>query len=208
MCLSDCQKCKYLDRTPHHQSDIICSLNPAYAAAWKRLNSLDEYSLKCLPIDECRDFELDSAFEEKAIALSLSFSSWQTLARESQNPSIIEALKAISFQLELSLTAEQWQAMRSARALPIANSSSDPYVRVALESQGISPHRDNWIHVDSSCIDAVAYSQPESILKIRFNSGQIYEYNNVPHNVFFSLLDADSKGHFFNRYIKDIYSYR
>lgn len=200
MCLSNCSKCKYLDRNPHHLGDIVCGLNPAYAAAWKRLNSLDEYTLKCLPIDECRDFELNPAFEEKEISLSLSFVSWQSLARESNNPSIIQALKDVSFQINLSLTVEQWQT--------IANSNTDAFVRVALEEQGIVPHRDPWIAIDSSCIDAVAYSQLESILRIRFNSGQVYQYDRVPHNVFLSLLDADSKGSYFSRYIKDIYPYR
>lgn len=67
MCLSNCQSCKYLDRTPHHRGDIVCGLNPSYASMWKRLNSLDKYSLDCLPIDDCREFELDPAFEEKAM---------------------------------------------------------------------------------------------------------------------------------------------
>ncbi|NJK58791.1 MAG: hypothetical protein HC939_23830 [Pleurocapsa sp. SU_5_0] len=80
MCLSDCSKCKYLDceasrrhRHPHHSSDILCSLEPAYAAMWKRLKSLDKYSLNCLPVDNCQEFELDPTFEEKTIALSLNF---------------------------------------------------------------------------------------------------------------------------------------
>ena len=171
MCLSDCSKCKYLDRQTHHWGDILCSLNLAYASACQRLKSLDEYSLKCLPIDDCGDFELDPAFEEKEISLFLSFFSWQTLARESKNPTVIQALKDVSFEINLSLTVEQWQA--------IANSNNDPFVRVALESQGIVPERDPWIVVNSSCIDAVAYphaiehSQQESILKIRFNSGDV-----------------------------------
>ena len=108
----------------------------------------------------------------------------------------------------------------------IANSNTDPFVRVALQEQGIKPHRDPWIAVDSSCIDAIAYLETESLLKIRFNTGYIYRYDHVPHNTFLNLLDADSKGaectakqalelnsrelggSYFNRHIKDIFPYR
>lgn len=90
----------------------------------------------------------------------------------------------------------------------IANSTLIPNVSAALEAEGFQPHQDPWIDVDSSCIDAIAYLQTESALKIRFNSGQVYQYDLVPHDVFLRLLDADSKGGYFNRYIKDIYSYR
>ena len=84
------------------------------------------------------------------------------------------------------LTFEQWQA--------IANSNTDPFIRVALEEQGIKPHRDPWIAVDSSCINAIAYLDIELLLKICFNSGLNYQYKGVPHNIFLDLLDANSKG--------------
>ena len=84
---------------------------------WKRLKSLDEYTLNCLPIDECQDFELDPAFEKKKIFLSLSFFSWQTLARESKNLTIIKALEDIFFEIDLSLTVEKWQAIAKERKL-------------------------------------------------------------------------------------------
>ena len=200
MCLSDCQSCKYFDRHPHHSNDIVCGLNPAYTSMWKRLHDLDEYTLKCVPIDECREFELNPELEEKEISLSLSFAAWQTLARESGHPAIIDALKDVLIQLNLSFTLQQWQA--------IANCNSDPYVRVSLESEGIKPQRYPWIHVDSSCIDAITYLQETSALKIRFNKGEIYQYDHVPHNLFLSLLDADSKGCFFNRHVRDAFPYQ
>ena len=200
MCLSDCSKCKYLDRNPHHSSDILCSLEPAYAAMWKRLKSLDEYSLNCLPVDDCQEFELDPIFEEKTIALSLNFFDWQKLERSTSNSTIGKALKDTIIELNLALTCENWQA--------IANSTLIPNVSAALEAEGFKPHQDPWIDVDSSCIDAIAYLQTESALKIRFNSGCIYQYENVSHNAFVNFLHADSKGRFFNRNIKDAYPYR
>ena len=215
MCLSNCSKCKYFDRTPHHSGDIVCSLNPAYASSriplrltatrgrssmWKRLKSLDEYSLACLPIDDCLEFELDPAFKEKAITLSLSFFDWQKLEQETSNSMIGNALRDTIIGLNLSLTQEEWQE--------IANSTAIPAVRVALEAEGIEAKRDPWICVDSSCIDAIAYLTAESILKIRFNSGLVYQYDRVAENVFLNLCDAYSKGHFFNHNIKDCYQYQ
>ena len=79
MCLSNCRECKYFNRSPHHRSDIVCTLDPAYANAFKRLESLDEASKSCLPIDDCRDFELDPQLEKKAIALRLNVSDWHKL---------------------------------------------------------------------------------------------------------------------------------
>ena len=223
MCLSDCSKCKYLDRNPHHRGDILCGLNPAYAAGWKRLESLDEYSKSCLPIDDCREFELDPSFEKKAmqrglggfpdpksrrgqrlhqeaIALSLNFFDWQKLERETSNPTIGNALRDTIIGVNLSLNREEWQE--------IANSTAIPAVRIALASEGIEAQRDPWICVDSSCIDAIAYLSAESILKIRFNSSLVYQYFRVEESTFLDFCDAQSKGRFFNQHIKDCYNYR
>jgi hypothetical protein len=127
---------------------------------WKRLKDLDKYSLNCLPVDDCREFELDPTFEEKAIALSLNFFDWQKLERETSNPTIGKALRDTIIELNLALTCENWQQ--------IANSTSIPNLRVALEESGFKRHQDSWIAIDSSCIDAVAYLEPETSLKIRF----------------------------------------
>lgn len=199
MCLSDCSKCQYLDHNPYHLGDIVCGVNPAYASMWKRLKSLDKFSLDCLPIDDCRDFGLDPSLQSKAIALYLSFNSWQTLARESSNPFISNALADLLIHLELSLTLEQWQT--------IANTNTDPVISWCLEAQGFKS-QNPWIEVDSSCIDAIAYVQSNSMLKIRFNRGETYEYDCVPHQLYLDLLNANSHGRFFNRYIKDVFAYR
>lgn len=130
----------------------------------------------------------------------MNFFEWQKLERETSNPTIGKALRDTIIELNLALTCENWQQ--------IANSTSIPGVRVTLESEGIQAKRDPWIHVDSSCIDAVAYLQDSLTLKIRFNLGDLYQYHNVPRDVFLNLLDADSKGRFFNYNIKDAYSYQ
>jgi len=199
MALTDCQKCKYFDRNPHHLGDALCGLKPAYAAAFDRLKSLDQYTRSCLPIDSCQDFELNPALEEKALSLSLNFSDWQKLIRESSNLALAKALSNVTFRHNLSLTVEQWQQ--------IANSTSIPTVRVTLQSLGIEAQRTPWIHVDSDCIDAIAFDESTLILKIRFRSGSVYEYYGFDPIKFSDFLNAFSHGGFFHREIKDIYDF-
>lgn len=56
------------------------------------------------------------------------------------------------------------------------------------------------VYVNSSDLNAVEYNQ--GILRIRFNSGGIYDYYNVPITVYQELLNASSKGKYFHAHIK------
>jgi hypothetical protein len=208
MTLTNCSRCKYLDRHPHHSSDIICSLNPAYASMWTRLRCADDYTLSILPIDDCTEFTVDSAFEEKKISLSLTFTQWHQLIRLTRDPSyqayILQALANLDISVVLTpLPMEQLKQWQT-----IADSSSliAPLLAI-LEQEGILPRRDPWVHVDSSCIDAIAFDSPSSTLKIRFNSGDIYQYSDFPHDLYLDFCDADSKGRFFNQVVKDEYDF-
>jgi lysyl-tRNA synthetase class 2 len=62
----------------------------------------------------------------------------------------------------------------------------------------------NRIPVDSTVIAAVAYSD-EAALDVEFTSGARYRYFAVPDQLFHEFLAADSKGVFFNRWIKPCY---
>ena len=68
--------------------------------------------------------------------------------------------------------------------------------------------RMTWIDIDSSCINAVAYNSFNSVLQIRFNSDSVYQYSDVPADVFDSLLRSVSKGLYFNSFIKDVYDFQ
>jgi hypothetical protein len=56
--------------------------------------------------------------------------------------------------------------------------------------------------VDSSVLDIVDYDDEEHVLKVRFRSGRVYHYYNVPRAHFEALLQAESKGSYFNRVIR------
>ena len=61
--------------------------------------------------------------------------------------------------------------------------------------------------VQSSVLDSVAYSR-HAILELRFRSAVTYLYFAVPPDVVQGLLDAASKGAFFNRQIRDRYPFQ
>ena len=199
---SNCSQCKLFNHHPNHHEDIRCANSPSYAAMWVKISSLDESILNALPIDFCRDFELNPSLEKKEIDLTLTFQSWQQLARDSDcSKTILGFLKDKLIEHSLSLTVRDWQA--------IANNSNSPQVLETLKQQGIEPEEveEHWHDIDSSCIDAIAFNRPTSTLSIRFNSREVYEYSDVASDTFQDFLDADSKGRFFNQCIKDEYSY-
>lgn len=62
--------------------------------------------------------------------------------------------------------------------------------------------------VSSSNLESVGYDTNDEILEIKFHSGGIYQYFNVPLERFDSLMNASSKGSYFARYIKERFRFR
>lgn len=61
--------------------------------------------------------------------------------------------------------------------------------------------------VASSNIAAVGYDSATETLEVEFLSGSVYQYYNVPQNMYDQLMSAGSKGRFLNTYIKNGYPY-
>ena len=59
--------------------------------------------------------------------------------------------------------------------------------------------------VKSSRIKSVGYDDRAKVLTIEFHKGSIWTYNYIPENLFERLLSAESKGKFFNEYIRPFY---
>ena len=128
--LSNCAQCQFFDHKPNHHGDIRCAIAPAYTAIWQQLKSLDESTLNAVPVDSCRDFELDSRLEKKDISLALTFKQWQRLIKNYDCPeTILNAFDNKLFEHSLSLTLGDWQA--------IANFTDDYVILNALEQQNI-----------------------------------------------------------------------
>jgi len=62
--------------------------------------------------------------------------------------------------------------------------------------------------VESTTLVTVSYDDDGERLQLEFRSRAVYEYSNVPAAVHQSLLDASSKGRYFNQAIRDHFPYR
>ena len=61
--------------------------------------------------------------------------------------------------------------------------------------------------IASSNIASIGYDADTDTLEVEFLSGAIYQYYNIPQNMYDQLVQAGSKGRFLNTYIKNAYPY-
>jgi hypothetical protein len=62
--------------------------------------------------------------------------------------------------------------------------------------------------VESATLVTVSYDDARELLQLEFCSRAVYQYFNVPAAVHRSLLDAPSKGRYFNEAIRGRFPYR
>ncbi|NAT79109.1 KTSC domain-containing protein [Dickeya fangzhongdai] len=61
------------------------------------------------------------------------------------------------------------------------------------------------ITVNSSNLSSVGYDEESQTLEVEFNHGGIYQYYNVPENIYTDLMGAGSVGSFFSHNIRNVY---
>ena len=61
--------------------------------------------------------------------------------------------------------------------------------------------------IDSTAIARTGYSSAKRTLRLEYRNGRIYDYSDVPPEVYEQLLSADSAGEFVNIEIKPKYDY-
>lgn len=61
---------------------------------------------------------------------------------------------------------------------------------------------DNGCSMPSSVVAEIAYNKLTHTLRVSYVSGMIYEYKNVPEQIYTAMKTAFSKGIFLNKYIK------
>ncbi|HLU08558.1 MAG TPA: KTSC domain-containing protein [Oceanobacillus sp.] len=59
--------------------------------------------------------------------------------------------------------------------------------------------------VESSVIHAVGHTR---VLEIEFESGRVYQYFDVPQDIYDNMLQSDSKGRYFNQHIRGKFPYQ
>jgi hypothetical protein len=63
--------------------------------------------------------------------------------------------------------------------------------------------------IESSLLRSVGYDLDNSILEVEIvENGRVYEYFDVPLSIYTELMEAESKGAYFNESIRDLYSYQ
>jgi len=65
----------------------------------------------------------------------------------------------------------------------------------------------DWVPVDSSVFNAVAYDDRRWHLYLRFHTGKIYRYLEFPQEQYDELLGAESKGRYFADRIREDFGY-
>ena len=65
----------------------------------------------------------------------------------------------------------------------------------------------DWIPVVSTNLARIRYDENTLTLEIEFQGGRIYQYFDVPVQVFEGLQNTDSHGKYFNQNIKGHYRY-
>ena len=61
------------------------------------------------------------------------------------------------------------------------------------------------VPVNSSNLASVGYDTAAKVLEVEFREGRVYQYHDVPESAYRALMEDDSKGSHFHRYIRDKY---
>lgn len=63
-------------------------------------------------------------------------------------------------------------------------------------------------YVDSTAMLSVGYNSKTHILEIEFPAHTIYDYLDVPEYKYTALMNAESKGEYYNKAIKPFHQYK
>jgi KTSC domain len=151
MSLSNCSQCQYYDSKPHHSEDIICAVNPCYPQMWKHLKSLSDFELGCLPIGECREFQLHPDLIEKELTISLPLKQWKDLALSSNNPKILEQLQKQGIDLSCS---NNWIDVESSCIKALSFNGTDCILSIRFNSGSIYEYDGVSLILFDSFLDA------------------------------------------------------
>lgn len=91
--------------------------------------------------------------------------------------------------------------------MPLLDDISDALAK-ARDFNPVETIWGNWTHVVSSNIAAYRYNEGDRIFEIKFTSGRVYSFADVPKNIVDEFASADSKGKYFNSAIKNSYTHR
>lgn len=56
--------------------------------------------------------------------------------------------------------------------------------------------------VSSSLLASVGYDSDDQLLEVEFHDSKVYQYSEIPEEIYRALLNAESLGRYFNRHIR------
>jgi hypothetical protein len=63
------------------------------------------------------------------------------------------------------------------------------------------------VALQSTSLNAATYQEQRAVLELEFGSGAIYRYAGIPEQVYRELLNAESKGRYFNQHIRNRFTH-
>ena len=63
------------------------------------------------------------------------------------------------------------------------------------------------VELQSSSLNAATYQEQSALLELEFRSGAVYRYMGVPAQLYLELLQAESKGRYFNQHIRNRFAF-
>lgn len=62
-------------------------------------------------------------------------------------------------------------------------------------------------NIESSNLVGVGYDPDTLVLEVEFKNGAVYQYDQVPKEIFDALMEADSHGSYFIKNVKNSFKY-
>jgi hypothetical protein len=76
------------------------------------------------------------------------------------------------------------------------------------QTTALQPNGTRVVQVQSEDPGSVNYDEGSRRLVITYRNGSVYEYTDVPHDVYVGFMAAPARGVYFSTYVKDRYPYR
>ena len=64
------------------------------------------------------------------------------------------------------------------------------------------------VNLNSTTLKTATYQNQPEVLELEFCSGAVYHYLDVCESIYKRLLEAESKGRYFNQYIRNRFAFR
>ena len=199
-----------------YQSAIVGQLtNDSFDIYFDTQEGINTYFNKAPSVKNARQFFLDECTKLHAMVMSCDVPI-KNKVRTIQRMSILHAFTLTALD-HLQQTEDKrgtpvdWKSVpRKEMVTDMAkNSNRIKTVRYMKYLSDLIPDVMKRELVDSTAIKSIGYNEDKQLLEVEIlETGNIYQYRDVPLEEYFDFMDAKSLGEYYNRVIKQKYQYR